>query len=393
MNLRRWWSDKVPFDFKLLFRLLYKSIFATKGTDARLTPKRILVILFVFPGATILGLIHLIGFTIDNIFFRGYRKIEIKEPVFITGVFRSGTTLLHRLMYKDERFTSIKLWEIFFGPSITEKLLWLGIYKVDQALFGRFFRKLIIKIEDRIYEEARKVHYIGMFETEEDEGILLTIFSSFFQFFVFPFPEERRPFEYFDTEMDPEDRWRIMNYYKRCIQRHMYVFGRGKQFLSKNPCFCPRVQSIRETFPDAKIVCLVRSPLQTVPSLMSLFSLLGNFLCSPHDPPAMRDPTLEMVHHWYHYPVDVLEKWPENNHKILMYDDLVKDPGKVILDIYERFGFEPSEEYKKILEAETEKARSYKSKHKYSPEQFGLTKEELLRRYADVFERFGFKTD
>lgn len=43
-----------------------------------------------------------------------------------------------------------------------------------------------------------------------------------------------------------------------------------------------------------------------------------------------------------------------------------------------------------ILQHEEGKARAYKSKHKYSLEQFGLTREAILAQYEDIFERFCF---
>jgi len=394
MRLSERLADKIPFDFKLVARALFKSIFATRGTDARLTFKRILVILFIFPGSALLGLAHLIGFTLDNIFFRDYRSIEVQEPVFVTGVFRTGTTLMHRLLTKDEkRFTTIKLWEIFFGPSIVEKKMWLAIGALDRKLLGGLFHRRVVKRQDQLFEKARQIHTIDLFEPEEDEGILLNLFDSFFQFFVFPFPEERRPFERFDTELPHSARMRIMNFYKRCVQRHLYVFGKDKQFLSKNPTFSPRVQTLREIFPDAKFVYTVRSPLQTVPSLLSMFYVLEGFLCSPIEPSPMQEPTLDMIGHWYRYPVEQLESWPEECRQIVKYDDFVKDPGRTIVELYERFGFEVSEEYRRILDEGTRKARAYRSKHVYSLEQFGLTREELVNRYADVFERFGFDAD
>src|SRR5580704_1043802 len=46
--------------------------------------------------------IHLVFRIVDEIFFRGYRKVQIKEPVFIISNPRSGTTFLHRLISLDE---------------------------------------------------------------------------------------------------------------------------------------------------------------------------------------------------------------------------------------------------------------------------------------------------
>ena len=110
------------FNYRLFFKLFFKSIFSSRDTDARLTPKRILVLLLIYPYIIFVLLMNKAGFVFDEIFFRGYRKIEVKRPVFIMGVPRSGTTFLHRLLSKDEdQFSYMKTWEIFYAPSIIQK--------------------------------------------------------------------------------------------------------------------------------------------------------------------------------------------------------------------------------------------------------------------------------
>jgi hypothetical protein len=94
----------------------------------------------------------------------------------------------------------------------------------------------------------------------------------------------------------------------------------------------------------------------------------------------------------YSYPLEQLAKWPSELHAVVKYDDLVQDPGKTVLDLYERFGFLTGEEFHRILQNETEKAPSYKSRHSYSLDQFGLTHEQIVDDYREVFDRFGFDT-
>ena len=114
----------LSFDFKLMFRLAYKSLFAAKGTHARLTPKRIGILLLLAPTFVLVELVTWMGFLLDEIFFRKYRTIEIKQPVFIIGVPRSGTTFLQRLLAQDEdQFTSMKFWEILLAPLGGEKFV------------------------------------------------------------------------------------------------------------------------------------------------------------------------------------------------------------------------------------------------------------------------------
>ena len=48
-------------------------------------------------------------------------------------------------------------------------------------------------------------------------------------------------------------------------------------------------------------------------------------------------------------------------------------------------------DYQKVLEAEAEHARKYKSRHTYSLEQSGLSSDRIQEDYRDILERFNFE--
>ncbi|MCX5904402.1 MAG: sulfotransferase, partial [Proteobacteria bacterium] len=172
---------------------------------------------------------------LDSILFRGCRNLQIREPVFIVGVQRSGTTFLHRLLARDEaQFTSMKFWEILFAPSIIQKKFCNTLGALD-ALCGRPLYRLIRALEKRSLKNLAKIHPISLFEAEEDGIILLHIFSSAFLGFVLPFLDDLWPYVLLDQEMeDAAQRGKIMAFYRRCVQNHLYVFGREKP-----PCSAP----------------------------------------------------------------------------------------------------------------------------------------------------------
>lgn len=383
----------MPFNFGLLFHLLFKAVSQSRNTHARITRKRAVILGALFPFLIFLGILHLIGFLLDGLLFPRYRDTEVRRPLFIVGVWRSGTTFLHRMLARDERnFTCMKLWEILLAPSVTQKKLCLLLGAVDQRL-GSPIKRRILAWEERTFGTLHRLHKLSLFAAEEDDPILLNIFSSFFQYFGFPFEDERNRFVWFDTELSARDRARIMGFYRRCVQRHLYVFGKGRRFLSKNPAFSPKVRSLDETFPDAQVVCTVRTPLEAVPSTFSLFSLLYAFGCSPLDPHPMREATLEMLAHWYRYPVQELETWPRDRHQILRYDTLVAgDVERTVLDLYRRFGLKAGTRYRRVLAEQARKARTYRSEHVYSLDEVGLDPEQIVAAYRDVFDRFGFDT-
>ena len=117
----------MPFQCKRFILLLYKTVFATRGTDARLTPRRILVLLVLFPSYVTMLLVNWACLGLDELLFPRFRKQKIVRPLFIVGPPRTGTTLLHRLLAKDDQFTSMRTWEILFAPSIVQKRFWLGV--------------------------------------------------------------------------------------------------------------------------------------------------------------------------------------------------------------------------------------------------------------------------
>ena len=49
-------------------------------------------------GVPLVSSFHAICFALDWLLFPGLRKLEVREPIFMVGHARSGTTLTHRLL-------------------------------------------------------------------------------------------------------------------------------------------------------------------------------------------------------------------------------------------------------------------------------------------------------
>ena len=381
----------MPFYFRLMLRMAAKSIFAYHTTGCRFSVKRF-VFTITFPlWYGFLELINWACLLLDEILFPAYRRTVAAQPVFIVGFPRSGTTYLHRLIDNDqEQFTSLKLWEIIFAPSILQKKCFLLLGKLDRRM-GRPLYRAAIRMEDKLFEGSRKMHRISHFEAEEDEIILIHIFSSLFLAFMFPF-EEMDVFSRFDTDVAPLRREKIMRFYKQCVQRHLYVFGPDKHFLSKNPASSSKINAIYETFPDAKIICMVRHPFEAIPSAISWVSY-GFKQFNTADQQILTSRILGLMSHWYMYPVTELDKRPETCRAVLEYDDLVKDPDGFVKRLYLRFGFPVSAGFNDFLTEETKKAKHYKSRHDYSLGGYGLDADTIAAEFKPVFERFSFRTN
>jgi len=329
------------FNLKLYLETIHYTFFKSEGTPGRLSPKRLLIVLFIFIFYPFWQLSLRAAYMMDNLFYPDHQEQEVKEPVFIVGNFRSGTTFLHRLLNKDDRSTSFTSWELYLAPSVIGRFFYRWLMKINYGIGNPAQR--IIGIFNRIVAKEAYMHKIGLNEAEEDGQVSFHIWSGYDLLAFFPFPKLVKKYIYYDDLVPAEEKERDMNYYSEIVKKHIYAHG-GKRYISKNPSNSPKVQTLHHHFPDAKFINLVRNPLQVIPSSISLYS--------------------------------------KHTHT---YGDPETDE-----QIYQKFGLEISPEFTKILQVEAEKAKSYKSKHKYSLKKMGLSKERIIREFKFITRQVDF---
>jgi omega-hydroxy-beta-dihydromenaquinone-9 sulfotransferase len=272
----------------LRFYIFFIGVFNAelRSNDFLMSLKRTFVLaLLLFAVPTLIIWNH-VGFLLDDVLFPDWNRQVVERPLFIVGNARSGTTWLHRLIaLDDDTFTSFRTWEIIFAPSVTWRLAAVMLFHIDQCyLFGLHYN-LICTVE-RYFFSGMTVHQVGLQQFEEDEWLMVHVFFSQLIMLFFPLGGSvLYPLVLFDTadrENLPDDvREQIFLYYKQCVQRHLYAHSfilRKKKnnlpngprfFLSKNPPFTMRLELLYRTFPDCRVACLLRDPVQSIPSMIS----------------------------------------------------------------------------------------------------------------------------
>jgi hypothetical protein len=289
------------------------------------------------------------------------------------------------------------MWEILFAPSIVQRRAVQVLGALERRL-GRPVRRLWGGVERR-WADLNVMHRVSLSAPEEDDYLLLHAWSALTAGLSAGLLGEARPFTYFDSALPRRERRRIMCFYRRCIQRHLHAEAgrRGRhapprRYLAKNPALCPKLDSVLEEFPDAQIVYLVRSPLEVVPSYLSMMDFSWRAVGVAAEPAALREYLLEMAAHWYRYPLERLAKAPAGCYRIVRYDDLVRDPEGTVAGIYAHFGWQMDSAFASTLRAEAGKASRFRSRHRYALESLGLSTERIVDEFRDVFERFDFPT-
>ncbi|MBL8103305.1 MAG: sulfotransferase [Anaerolineales bacterium] len=381
----------MKYNFRLFWRTFYRSFFKSKNTTARLTRKRFLFLALFYVVWPVGMLIHWMCFGLDDILFPDYKNHQIEKPLFILGNLRSGSTFLHRLLSRDtETFTSLTTWDIYLTPSVTQKKITQLVSRLDKRYFNNTLHRVLYAFDRRTLGKI-KIHPISFFQPEEDENIHLLIWDGYFVTFLFPFMDEMPNYQHFDKALSPEHKKRIMTFYKSMLQRHMYATGK-KYFVAKNPAFSAKIETLAEFFPDARIIYLARNPLDMFPSTVSWINYARRQFTDPVEGYHYLEEILDMTQHWYRHPLAYLDSHPSPRHLILKYDDLIQRPEMVIRGFYEQFGYPDKPGLPIIIDQAVKETLTFNSDHNYSYEQMGFTREQIVKIYADIFERFNFET-
>jgi hypothetical protein len=182
-----------------------------------------------------------------------------------------------------------------------------------------------------------------------------------------------------------------MAFYRAALQRHLYVTGPEKRLLSKNPSFTPFLRSLRETFPDGKVLCCVRDPVEVVPSLLSSIRAGAELFGYPVTEPRVKDRFLSMLEFFAKHALSSLDSIPESQHAFVPLREMRTDvKGFVLGYVYRSLRVEADPGFEERLEEDSHRGKGHKSRHSYSLEEFGLEAGEVRSRFPELNARFGF---
>ncbi len=375
----------------LYLRFIRETLFPQRPTGPGSLKRWALLLLFV-PAFLLIQTGHWFFFLLDEVFYSGYRKVQVREPLFVVGLPRSGTSFLQRVLAGDiDRFTTTRLWELLLAPSVTQRKILLAFGGLDRLL-GRPAGRLFEWSGRRGFRWMEAIHEVSLTDPEEDYFLLLPVFACFLLVVPFPYHEAVWELARFD-ELPPRRRRPIMEFYHRAIQRHLYVAGPEKQLLSKNPSFTPFLRSLLETFPDSRVLCCVREPQKVVPSLLSSLRSGGEIFGYQVKESRIRDRLVEMLIFFAGHARATLTPLPEDRYAFVPLGEVKRDLVGFILGVYRRFGWDPGDAFQERLQDEASRDRAYESKHRYTLEEFDLEPESLEEPFREFNQAFGFQTE
>ena len=329
-------------------------------------------------------LINRLALSLDELLFPKYRSTAIRDPLFIVGPPRSGTTLLHRLIAEDtDQFTTFPLWELLLAPAICQKYLWIGVWRVDRVL-GAPLRRLLAWTEGIVGRWMEQLHPTSLQMPEEDYLLLATQRACFLLVLVFPECDAVWDLGQFDERFSGSQRDRVLHVYRRLIQRHVYVRGPEKHYLSKNPSFTGWIHSLHREFPDARFVGLTRTPEETIPSQLSSIGPAMAWFGHDVKQPETVQRFVDLFESYYRRVLVDMPQLPRQQVRLLRYNDLKRAPCEEVVTALKHLGYSVSDDFYDRLSLAASAAAQYRSGHRYSLAEFGLTDHQIRQATANI---------
>jgi hypothetical protein len=326
-----------------------------------------------------------LGRALDQLLFPAFKRQPLKQPVFIIAPPRSGTTLVQNLLSLDgDRFVHLKLYQTIF-PAVCFQRFFDLLAWADGRL-GHPCARLMGWCEKKWFGGWDDLHKMRLNQPEEDDALFLYAFESEAIYMLFPFIRELWEAGFPDA-LPPADRHRLMRYYRSCLQRHLYGNAPDKTLLSKATQSSGTVESLKDEFPDARFITIVRHPYRSVASHVSLFVPVWH----AHSPDIAKDGPVAKAYaglavEWYRHLFQFRTQIEPGRYYCIDYRDLVQDPRATIERVYAHFGWPLGAAYRARLDSATQRQRAFKSKHEYSLEEFGLSQQWIQDELGELLD-------
>lgn len=184
---------------------------------------------------------------------------EIKEPIFIVGLPRSGTTIMQEILGADPDSRTVRHWEAKF-PCPPPR-------KEDPSPDPRIERAdAIATLQDRITPEWAGMHKVGGDLPVECIEFMYSSFISDAFSASFQVPT-------YSNYVAQADASYAFAWHKRVLKL-LQSGWRPNRWLLKGPTHIPHLPTLFATYPDAKIILMLRDPVKALASVVDVCGTL-----------------------------------------------------------------------------------------------------------------------
>lgn len=299
-------------------------------------------------------------------------KQSIERPVFIVGLPRTGTTLLHRLLACDPETQALPYWLGASPMPRPPRAAWgaSASYREAEAYLAAVYQA---------NPRLKAIHEMAAGEVDECRLLLMQSFANV------TFSANATIASY--------DRWLLthdMSQVYRHYRDNLRLVGTNapeKRWILKDASHMWALDSLFEHFPDAWVVQTRRDPVKLIPSVCSLVYEVRR-LAEPEVSPALVG--AQQLEQW----LAVMKRTRDTRRRRggrgfidIEFDALAADPLAVVRRIYQELGLElgvaAEREMRRWLGANPQGKHGA---HRYRAEDFGLSEATIQERFEHQAE-------
>lgn len=313
------------------------------------------------------------------IFYIPIKRTKLKkDPVYIVGHWRTGTTFLQNLLTRDPQFA-------WFDPIRTVSFN-------NCILMKRVLRFFMIKF--KLLNGARPMDNLEYtLNLPMEEVFAQATISTQAIAHMLVFPDGGNGVKYIETAFIDEQPEKKQKEWKKAydyILKKVTYLNKGKQLLLKSPENTCRIGMLKKCYPGSKFINIYRDPYVTIMSTANMFKKEMALFCLNEKPTDefIEDTIIDLFERIYRKTFNEFSAMPESEYIEICYEDFCKDPKSYVKQIYEHLGIEGYEEALPHFEAYLDSQKNYKkNSFKLDPE----LRDKINSRLGFYFEHYGYE--
>jgi len=302
-------------------------------------------------------------------------EVKIDRPVFILGLPRCGTSLLHALISTDDSVRTPMSWEVAAPSPPPEAATFRTDPRAaafDQYVDAHFTGPLA---------EVRKAHPVGAWIPQECGMILETSFQSL------NLPMLFRLRDYYKWYLQADTRFGYQ-VHKMWLQ-HLAWHNPRARWVLKVQEHSYHIPELLAAYPDALFVQPHRDPVTVMASISRLLESLRSMVFARQNPAELGE---ELLHLWHDGQSRLMAQRganPDFPILDLRYKDIARDPVGAVRAVYGFAGIPFSSATKTGIETWlAENPADKHGRHVYTLADYGLTETLVREIYADYIQAY-----
>ena len=303
--------------------------------------------------------------------YPAYADVPIERPIFVTGLPRTGTTALHRLLGADPSHQGLQMWLSEFPQPRPPRETW-----ADNPIFARFNAQF-----ERHHNENPEfmgLHFMSADEVEECWQLLRQSLHAVAYETLSHLPTYAR-------WLANEDWTPVYRRYRKNLKL-IGLNDVGKRWVLKNPSHLHALDALMATFPDAFVVQCHRPPETLMASMCSLAEAATEGWSNAYVGATIGADSLDTWARGLERFNAARAKHSPAQFYDVDYADFVADPIGTVEGIYKYFRMlltEPALQAMHDIHEDSKKGPRA-PKHRYSLEDYGLTVEAVKARFEGL---------